>query len=205
MIIETYEVNEVTPEGVDTLDADAIAMIERLGLTGQKSLMSKGAEGATTVMPYQPMTAEEFAVYRLLFPARDDVAAYSAGPIPLRVLQVIAFAKSEGWFKTLEVWHKTTGSAKDDPVLVGVAEHDPRTWEDKRFLLARWGDALAPFSQLLAQAGAAAKAQIKAALSRVRSDVESAMAAVEHVDDSTAARWAANGIPMAGNLEAPRS
>lgn len=146
MIVETYEVDEATTDGRDSfeIEAEALALIEKLGLHGQQELTA-GAEDDETVrtrVPYQTMTAEERAVYRIIFPAATSVESYKAGPIPLRVLQVVAHART--MFERLVIWHPQ--DKQPDPVLVGI--NGPEYGPHEIFLLARWGDALAPFDEL---------------------------------------------------------
>ncbi len=145
MIVETYEVTELTTEGRDPveIEAEALELIESLGLEGQQSLVHEDPdEGEPSRIPYRLMTTEEARVYSTNFPSRTPIEEYRSEPIPLRVLQVAAHARP--LFDALEVWHPEEFVA--DPVLVG------RTGE--RFgratfhLLARWGDSLRDFEDL---------------------------------------------------------
>lgn len=151
MEIQTYEVTEATTEGRDSFEIEeaAKALIEELGLEGQQELLREPDDsGVSTRIPYQKMTATERAVYSTLYPQRDSPEKYSSGPIPLRVLQVVAHART--LFDHLEIW----GPAEydPDPVLVGIngSTYNPTDV----FLLARWGDALAPFDELRERAHA---------------------------------------------------
>jgi hypothetical protein len=93
------------------------------------------------------MTALEAAVYGTVYPQATGVERYSAGPIPLRVLQVIAHART--LFEKVVIWHPK--EYDPDPVLVGInGEYS----KEEVFLLARWGDALAPFEELQERARA---------------------------------------------------
>lgn len=204
MNVETYEINEANSAGeTDALDHEAVAMIERLGLNGQRTLISKaeGAAGAT-VLPYQEMTAEELAVYGIIFPQHDDVAMYAAGPIPLRVLQVVALAVERQWFTRLEVWHKRAGSAKEDPILVGCKVDPQHTWMVRQhFLLARWGDALAPYAALLMQAAETARERLASAAHEAAAEIAQAIAVLPRVSDTAAIRWAASSLPSASGTK----
>ncbi len=199
MQIETYEVNETTSDGAtDALDAEAVALCQRLGLKGQERLVSKAADVPESILPYQEMTAEELAVYEILFPEKDLVADYAAGPIPLRVLQVVAFAQERKWFDRIQVWHKRSGSAKEDPVLVGIiANAQHRTLDRQRFMLARWGDALQPFAALVKQAAIIARAKILTGAEKARNDIATALATIPTLSDEQAIAWAARGEPSA--------
>lgn len=164
--VETFEQTETDETGAQESDPEALALIEKLGLRGQQTLVSP----AKTRCPYRQMNAIEMRVYVTLFPDRQDVQDYGKGPIPLRVLQIAAHAKEH--FGRVEVWSETT-QAKD-PVLVGVKTRAGRMngWESNdMFILARWGEALQPFAALVEAAkarlaerfaGAAKKAKVLA-------------------------------------------
>lgn len=145
MLVETYEVTETNPDtGLAEFAPETLALIESLGLEGQKELTRtrsvEGGEQVTTIMPYREMTAEENRVYGYLLPTKMPLEKYNRGPVPLRVLQVAALASREGWFDRLEVWCPANAQDKD-PLLVGkIGTRD--------HLLARWGDVLAPFEEL---------------------------------------------------------
>ncbi len=205
MQVETYEVNEVTSDGeVDKLDDAAVALITKMGLRGQERLVGAKDDGQVAVLPYQEMTAEEVAVYEALFPQKDDLSDYAAGPLPLRVLQVAAFAKDRGWFNRLQVWHKRAGSAKEDPVLVGVIGHPQHpTLDRQKFLLARWGDALKPYRDLLAEAAASARASLRGAIAKTHADLNGVLAVVDSIPDGAAVRWVSSP-PRLWNEEPPR-
>lgn len=84
MLVETFELEEVAEQPPE-LEAEAVALIEKLGLDGQQ-----------TRIPYRKMTEEETFVYGILCPMRTPLKKYKEGPIPLRVLQVAAHATDVG-------------------------------------------------------------------------------------------------------------
>lgn len=148
MEIETYEVTEMTTGQCEEIGQDAIDLIAQLGLKGQEKLVrAREAGGDTTqaVCPYRRMTAEELRVYGALMTRHQKMEEYSDGPIPLRILQVAAHAKS--WYKRLEVWCPEPGVLNSDPVLVGI-QAGRHEWMDEPCLLARWGSELEPFEGL---------------------------------------------------------
>lgn len=152
MQVETYEVEEINSSEAATMAADAEAMelIEKLGLSGQKALSNPET---CTRQPYRLLTTLETNTCSVLFPEHTRLENYAQGPIPLRVLQVAAHAKETGLFKHLEVWHPANPYDKD-PVLIGIAT-DPRPhwdWNSVPFLLARWGDALQSWDELAEKA-----------------------------------------------------
>lgn len=153
MKIETYEIEELNSSEATQMacDSEAIELIEKLGLNGQKSLTDTAT---ATRFPYPRLTKTQEIVFNALFPERSRAEDYREGIIPLRVLQVIAFCKDKPQTKQLEIWH--VGSAKEDPILIG------RTGEynSEAYLLARWGDALPSFEELKIKALPLLKAQM---------------------------------------------
>jgi hypothetical protein len=147
MKVETYEVEEVTGElGQMAADSESLELIEKLGLEGQRSLANQ--ETATRFL-YRKMSKAELKAFKLLFPVRVKLSEFKEGIVPLRVLQVAAFAKETAPAEMkagLYVWH--CGSAKEDPLLVGhTAEYG-----GEFYLLARWGDALETWDEMVAKA-----------------------------------------------------
>lgn len=151
MQVETYEVTEETTEGRPKAEVDAVSLqlIEDLGLDGQRQLLvgSDDEDVGTQLIPYRRMTEQEVVVYQECFKDRGAVEAYSAGPIPVRILQVIAHAKT--LFEDIEVWGPRVHDP--DPLLVGRRTPE-RGYGTEYYLLARWGEALVPFEDLLARA-----------------------------------------------------
>ena len=164
MQIETYEIEDATSEASAMAnDAEAIALIERLGLEGQK----KQSNSITlTRCPYREMTKEEFLVYKTLFTRSCPVESFQSGTIPLRVLQVIAHAKDCNLFRRLEVWYPESARV-DDPVLTGFI--GPNDYTGEWYILARWGKALLPFETLK---GEAIKVLRSERLDKIRETIE---------------------------------
>ncbi len=176
MQIETFEIEEVNSSEAAQMAADstAIELIEKLGLNGQKKLTN--TETATR-QTFKRMTLLEIEVYTILFPERDKLADFATEIIPVRVLETADKAIQLGQFYKLEVWHSRT--RKDDPLLIAyTGTPSPQTWDSNyhhdtgRFLLARWGDALLPFSDLVSEAKKAWIATRAQALKKKKRDVE---------------------------------
>lgn len=192
MEIETYEIEDVTSEGSAMAnDAAALELIEKLGLTGQQSIMN----GSTvTRVPYRAMEAAEMAVYSALCDRRIRLENYSADPIPVRVLQVAAHAKETEMFGRIEVWYPSEARI-DDPILVGVRIEYPykndqnpsyRTLTSEKFhMLARWGKTLLPFEKLQAMAVKKFKTVRQSALAKAISEAKAAMEALPETEDIT--------------------
>lgn len=143
MLVETYEVTETGADGAVEIEAEALELIESLGLSGQQSLVRAGGEEPRRI-PYQQMKPDEVRVYKALYPQEVKLERYDAGPIPVRVLQVIAFARD--LFDMVVIW--APQQHDPDPVLVGFTNR-PDVWHrGVPHLLARWGDALDPYPEL---------------------------------------------------------
>lgn len=156
MPVETFECQETSAEPIEIAE-EAIGLIEELGLEGQLSLVRKAdAEkpmSVATRWPYRVMTAEEVFVYGVLCPTRTEMKSYADGPIPIRVLQIAAHAKSVRPELQLFVWHRAVPGVKD-PVLVAQTHDELNSWNTGflRFILARWGEELEAFSTLMRKA-----------------------------------------------------
>lgn len=149
MKVETYEVTETTNEAEALAhDAASIELIEKLGLVGQRSLTNKETQ---TLCPYRAMTKDEQFVYQHICPERSEPKNYAGGPIPLRVLQILAWAQDNSIFKRLEIWSANSATIKD-PVLVGYIQDTRYSWQDNLYILARWADELLPIEVLLPDA-----------------------------------------------------
>src|SRR6266446_8970853 len=135
MQVETFECEELKNSEATTMavDAEAIELAEKLGLVGQKLLTNPDT---LTRQPYREMTAMEYFVWRSVCPEVSKAKDYKLGPIPLRVLQVMAYVKELGIYEDFEIWHAK--SVKEDPILVGIPYEGRYTVN--RHLIARWGD-----------------------------------------------------------------
>jgi hypothetical protein len=154
MQVETYEQQELSSdlETEDLSSPEALALIEELGLTGQDNLLNRrsASEGDEVVTrnPYRLMTMEEQRVLTACFPQATPIEDFDFCPIPLRVLQVAAHARSCIENIELVVWHPRD-STDHDPVLVGKFVQGYTT---KFYILARWGEALESIEKLKGKA-----------------------------------------------------
>ncbi len=166
MEIETFECETIP--SADFTD-EAVALAAKLGATGQEAFYQQDKP----VQPYRLMTPEEFAIYKLAFPIREEIAKYKAGPIPLRVLQVGAHAKDliEG---TLVIWHQ--GAGKDDPLLT---MRQGSEWGGSYYLLARWGEALEEFAVIRTRAAQKFALSCKMKLLACQQEIQTAMDQIE--------------------------
>lgn len=167
MQIETYECEELKNSDATTMavDAEAIELIEKLGLEGQKKLTNPET---LTRYPYRDMTVMEKFVWQSVCPEVTYVESYKLSPMPLRILQVIAYARDLGIYEKLEVWHPN--SIKDDPCLVGVPKGEK--YGQRRQLLARWGEHLMTFEQAKEKAKVVYSANLVDKLRTIKSQVD---------------------------------
>lgn len=178
MLVETFEVTEVDADGNVECDAEALELIEQLGLAGQQKLLTKSDDGKDTRCPYRKMTLEERLVYTTICPKDSELRSFSDSAIPVRVLQVAAHAV--GLFEEIRVWSARTADIKD-PVLVGKNKgSDGYTYEF--FMLARWGEVLEPFDKLLALALDIARKSRKACLAKVIAECRAKSDACDEMD-----------------------
>lgn len=181
MEIQTYEIEETVGGTTPEVEAEALALIESLGLDGQKALVRPGATaGAKERFQYPVMTAHEMAVYRAVFPERTKIEQYSSGIIPVRVLQVASHAK--GFCNWVEVWHKDWKAP--DPLLVGVVGQNDYSVK-QRFLLARWGDALRDFSEMVTEARSIIRTETKAKCEEKFRDAKRSLEDYETIAEKT--------------------
>jgi hypothetical protein len=162
MLVETYEAVETGFDGQVECDAEALAIIEAMGLSGQQKLVAKTEAGDEVRNPYRKMTADEGFIYNLLLTKHTALDKYSDGAIPLRVLQVAAHSKDHADVK--------------DPILVG---ENGDTWSAERFLLARWGEVLEPLNELRKLAAAKLKAKLLGECAKAASHAQADVAAIE--------------------------
>ncbi len=173
MRIETYECEELKASEATTMavDAEAVSLIEQLGLEGQQAITNRET---LTREPYREMTKLELFVWSQVCPERTEVSKYRLSPMPLRILQVIAYARSLNIYERLEVWHPR--QVKDDPLLVGVPTG--AVYTSRRHLIARWGESFVPFNELCEKAKAMFARQLEARLAAFKRELEGVQANV---------------------------
>lgn len=170
MNVETFEVEELLADGSTEDQEKAKDLTSSLALEGQKKFFESKDR-----FPYRKMTRQEAQVYGLICPSRTALSKYEDSPIPLRVLQVAAHAKGLGFFDELVVMHPAS-AVQDDPLLVGRKGTE---WSGEFYILARWGNILLPFQELMQRAKEIAIAQAKVGFAKVRAQLESDAQAIE--------------------------
>jgi hypothetical protein len=146
MLVESFECQETKEENVEQSN-EAIDLINQLSLTGQQKLICPKDDGKIR-FPYRQIRRDEKFVYQTLCPNSTPLETFQDCPIPLRVLQIAAHAKSLDLLKRFDVW-SAEGLIKD-PVL--IAYDATSTWQGNCYILARWGEELDSFVALSAKA-----------------------------------------------------
>lgn len=167
MQVEVYDEREIQS---DTLsrepDGEALALIEELGLTKQKS-----EDGQRITYPCP--TADQSMVLRVLFPTATKLTDYDAGGLPLRVLKEIRSYRAENPSHLLIVRHSPPTTVIDPVLVAWTGEDHEYYWNGARAeprklrLVARWGDALESWDALLKKAMARASEQFDRALAGI--------------------------------------
>lgn len=186
VLVETFEQLEtsVGPDGTMEPECDerALELIDKLGLTGQKELNTPRSGDSPHRLPYREMTDLEHKVYEALCDRCVKANEYKAGPIPVRVLEVMESTRD--MFDMLEI--RYVGSSADkDPVLIGVRTDPSATWRQHRFLLARWGEELQPFDTLFKKAARAKRELHVSKLTEIEAAVTARLAFLKDEPDAS--------------------
>lgn len=172
MQVETFEIQEVAETTIEH-QGECLKLSEELGLDNQKAFYNPTEGLESRVFPYRKLTAQEKIVYKTLCPVEKDIELYREGPIPLRILQVAAYAKEfaphqiEGG--TLVIWCPENADIKD-PVLLWkekTGNYDFAYW-----LLGRWGETLDNFKTLQNMARTMLVAEYKEKIDKIESEVK---------------------------------
>jgi hypothetical protein len=146
------------------------AICQELGLDKQ---LQKSGKVEKVGNPYQKVDPRSQRVFEMLYPVKREFREYDAGTLPLEVLQEIQRCQQNEWFPKIEVWYD---DKSPDPFLIG---YDSKEWSANKFIIARWGDELLPFEQLVTKAIARFKASYSRALDRLMADCQVRKADVE--------------------------
>lgn len=170
MQVETFEIEEIAGT-TDEERAEAVALADKCGLLAQSAMWANKERP----IPFPFLTREQHVVYRLCFPNEKPLGTYSE-TIPPRAIRAIDIAVGAGMkTENMIVWSAKIGVT--DPVLVCKTK-EPGGWRDAFYLIARWGDALEPFSALRARAVASLREGV--------SQVEGELARWKHLLDGGA-------------------
>lgn len=183
MQVETYEIEDARTSDASTmaLDAEAAELVEKLGLHGQKQLQNPET---LTRCPYPVADKDDLVVFRALNQETCTPEDYSLDPIPVRVLQVLAYAKELNFFTRFEIWYPKAARV-EDPVLVAFRTYRPpgRSWDTTdAYVLARWGKSLLPLEQLRNMAISMLRPKVQHKLAEMQADLDKAKSLAKETD-----------------------
>jgi len=160
-------------------DADKKAEWEEkvtsLGLKGQIKLTQHNDKKAAS--PYTFMNKQMELVFRTICPAKMDYLEYDKSAIPIDVLSHLALCKQESYFSKIEIWYD---DKNPDPIVVG---HIGSTYSTVKHLIARWGDEIIPFEQLIEKAKQRFAKTYKSSLETLKIKVDASLASVEFITE----------------------
>jgi hypothetical protein len=84
-------------------------------------------------------------------------------------------------FDTLEIWCTESPIVKD-PVLIGIKKHPKNSWESTSYILARWGEELDSFENLIKKAADSHRDKIITALKKIQSKATNALNQILNLD-----------------------
>lgn len=172
MKVETFEVDEVRDQTMECSE-EAEQLVESLGLEKQRRYYNRDDQDWVNPFPYRKMTAQEKLVLETLLPEKTELAKYGDAPIPLRVLQVAAYAseKIQTDFPdgALVVWHPENADYKD-PYL--ILRTDGQYKAHELYILARWGEELDSFEVMKEKAKQVLRAKYEASLAKIKMELD---------------------------------
>lgn len=164
-VVETFIIEETAPLVYDGEQLEKWnKLIVELGLNGQKALKKP----EKSPIPFMHLKKNMSNVLSTLCPVKQDVKDYNKTPIPLEIMELIALAKREEYFDTLQIWYD---DKQPDPCCIGtikmwgvwndyryqtkeeaVAVHGdnigPYSYEHVEYLLGKWADVKQSFEEL---------------------------------------------------------
>jgi hypothetical protein len=141
------------------------SMVSELGLEGQTKIVT----AKKSPIPFLFMNKTLVNVIETLCPRKVALEAFSASPIPVEILDLVALSKKEGYFEKISIWYD---DKSPDPACVGSiftdywsqnnngnlqtkfqtkeeaqAHNDENGWDKKpypsgeqMYLIGKWGD-----------------------------------------------------------------
>lgn len=88
--------------------------VEELSLVGQTKIVKKGC----SPIPFMHLKTSYKNICEELCPRKVDVKKYDATPIPVKILDLVALSKKEGYFKEIEIWYD---ERSPDPFCIGIS------------------------------------------------------------------------------------
>lgn len=190
--VETYACDETVAEPIEASE-EAKRLYEVLGLEGQQEFCHTDDNGMDRRNPYRKMTSEELYAYQTICPTSYKLEEYSNSPIPLRVLETIAYAKE--FFEVIEIWDKTSAEVKD-PIVVGYVDSGDKWNKSKAMIIARWGEVLETPSVLFKRAIKANRARLIEEANVAVAEAKSALERVKALSDPKIAELGDRSIAL---------
>lgn len=131
---------------------DEVKLAEYNELIAELGISAPSQEKKTTPNVYQYLNNAMVKQINALCPMHIAVEKYTKSTIPIDVLKVLQYCKSQEMFDGYSVWWDDKAP---DPVLIGwkwMSESDKvkqYTWRTDKYLIARWGDCAMEIPELL--------------------------------------------------------
>lgn len=183
MKVEDYTQEEVREEaGSPECTSEAMQLIEKMGLEGQKTLFVKNDDGEETArIPFRKMTKSEKNLWETLCPDVRKLEDFSNSPIPIRALQIIAYAKDLGVFDEVIILDKVAADFKD-PVAVGIVG---TRYSGDRYMICRWGDELDEMPALIKRAAGIKREKLISDAHGIISDCKRFLERISQISDAS--------------------
>jgi len=134
----------------ESLIMDEKSLSEYHSLVKKMGLSNEVQEKTPSV--YIPINNAMSKLLKAICPNTQQVEEYNKSTIPLEVLQVLDYCKQNNMYEGYEIWHAQNDP---DPLLVGwkyLDDNDRKngyTFNQKKYLIARWGDCALELDELL--------------------------------------------------------
>lgn len=193
MDVEIYNERELDSSLLPECDDESLDLISELGL----QTMESGAP-----ISYPIVTKEQQMVIRTMFSSCKEISEYNAGRIPLRVLKEIKKYRDENPDHHLVIFYEPE-LVIEDPILLAFEPGTSREYSWKMLhgnprLIARWGNALAPWADLFKAAARKKAEHVKRLLLRARSEIDASLDLINETGE-----WHSIEEPMFHNTGVP--
>ncbi len=145
--------------------------IVELNLEGQMKLTANSDKASAS--PYTFINEQMKLVFETICPTKSVVEKYDKSVIPIDVLSHVALCKQEQYFHKLEIWFD---NKSPDPILVGYITKE---YNSPLHLIARWGDEIVPYEQLVEKAINRYTQAFKLAVMETKAKCESALSGAD--------------------------
>lgn len=187
-IVETFFVEETISLVYDNDDLQKWGdQVAYLGLEGQKKVVS----GEKSPIPFLWMNQSLINMFKCLCPRQVDIKNYDKMPIPIEILDLVSLSVRENYFFKIEIWYD---EKTPDPVCIGYRLNaDPARQKDwmresyaEKYLLGKWSDVKASFSELMDRAK---KRFISERTAEYKQQIKDAQRALEDIEELAAQQF----------------